>query len=1422
MAALSPPPSPTGPSSPLPAPALTLPAVQTLLDSYDYVAAQWAFFEGQEVSDYALDVLLRAAPSLDIFLSLVHHYLHSCDLPDEWERSSSVYDAVYAAFRRNPSTAVLPEDEFLYLVWYPAVVPLTESPSGPASPGIPLNAWTDTLFEHLLHFHWHPYGFPFPVTFPTRPDSTYVSAHRAHYPYGSPSPPLEAELSPSASSLDSALLCTPPRCPPPPVLPVPRAALCAPSPTRSSPDSQFARDMATAFARSTSVEHQAGLFSQALALQNHFGTHRVTVHREGHQGWCNPVACSGILQLVHPTVDPDMLSALAVRTASADVVLDGLPMRMLPPMLSHPAYRNAALPIDRDECRALGVRDVEAHPTFTHYFHALSSTPDARNRALHSLIAGTTFESDGTAVSLTGDLTIFGSNLLLYRLQLPPVGIYQTHLSMPTLQDHLSLVESQPPGSRIHLLCGDAANHHFVGITLTHVPTHLPPPVAAPLSPAPPRRRDHHQPQDAPFSGDSPPHSHRRPQRPFPADASSSTPPHFRVRCATYRYRGFHASDTWEELDSDSLWRARLRRLHAATNRDLQWVLAQFPSFHRLCFLHTATSRTSAATQILLAITAADAATRSEESSSIFVRVRTLQLPPPKPILGLDYELRSPTSPPSRGSSTSPRPPLALLPGTGACPPGGPACCAAPPESSAAPSRLRCSAVLPVASRTALPPPPLFCRADGSRKSLFGKLSTGLYTTAKDWNAVLRTVSSASRSDLEWLLHHQWPRLHQLCIHRASNPHASPVLRALTRATGGSSLVLRICDVPAPLRCPASPSLIPTGESYRTHPTTPPAAASLSDSGAALSSPPTPACSASSRTATRGASGEPSASDTWDLLPVPHLFPALPASPTRDINPALLLPTAPPTVTFPAADGQVVLFCDGGVQRNDSTDFSVSRPAGAGFALYRVEAQSSRLIPLRLGGVWLGDASTNTNNVAEYQALCWGLQHATQLQARDLIIVSDSQLLVRQMTTQYRVACPTLLALHQRARHLAASFHRATITWRRRDHVAVADRLANLATAFQSSHWWTGERPWSAALTEWRAQRSLAPSPYLTTDPDLSSCPAPLFHSAAQVSAFLDSAVQGTSTMAAHLFQRLLSSTLSRASLPGPQLHHGSHLYNWTRIRCSSRPLRSAAPTDVFTVHIDTTFDAFWTRVLVDAQLRPSTRCLNQRPQPTPSRSRPTFPNLQWVNPAVLSPPATPAVPAVPSGTSANTTTTRPRSSCSQPQQRRRASPAPPHSPRQRRDPSNRSTRDRPSERRRPSGNRRRHNHRASRDSPQLLRPTRPPRAQADRTPPRCPPPVSHLVTVKWVPPEVTDHCLLERLRNAGLFIPAGTYVHPGYDQVRVLEFPRSRDVVHLLATKGAVLKGRLDTSLNPATTQRRLSYSEHHALLRYTCARRT
>jgi ribonuclease HI len=86
-----------------------------------------------------------------------------------------------------------------------------------------------------------------------------------------------------------------------------------------------------------------------------------------------------------------------------------------------------------------------------------------------------------------------------------------------------------------------------------------------------------------------------------------------------------------------------------------------------------------------------------------------------------------------------------------------------------------------------------------------------------------------------------------------------------------------------------------------------------------------------------------------------------------------------------------------------------------------------------------------TNNVAEYRALLAGLEKAQALGATVVEVVSDSELLVRQMLGQYRVKNAGLRPLHFQARQMASQFAEFNIRHLSRDHNAKADGLVNRA-----------------------------------------------------------------------------------------------------------------------------------------------------------------------------------------------------------------------------------------------------------------------------------------------------------------------------------------------------------------------------------------
>jgi len=105
-----------------------------------------------------------------------------------------------------------------------------------------------------------------------------------------------------------------------------------------------------------------------------------------------------------------------------------------------------------------------------------------------------------------------------------------------------------------------------------------------------------------------------------------------------------------------------------------------------------------------------------------------------------------------------------------------------------------------------------------------------------------------------------------------------------------------------------------------------------------------------------------------------------------------------------------------------------------------LEAEDGTVLDAR--GAAIGIA---TNNVAEYRALIEGLRRAVELGVAEIEVVSDSELLVKQMRGEYRVKNEALRALSLEANELVRKLRRVTYTAVRREHNELADRLVNEA-----------------------------------------------------------------------------------------------------------------------------------------------------------------------------------------------------------------------------------------------------------------------------------------------------------------------------------------------------------------------------------------
>jgi probable phosphoglycerate mutase len=88
---------------------------------------------------------------------------------------------------------------------------------------------------------------------------------------------------------------------------------------------------------------------------------------------------------------------------------------------------------------------------------------------------------------------------------------------------------------------------------------------------------------------------------------------------------------------------------------------------------------------------------------------------------------------------------------------------------------------------------------------------------------------------------------------------------------------------------------------------------------------------------------------------------------------------------------------------------------------------------------------TRTNNYAEYSGLLAALAWALENEVHQLEVVSDSELMVKQMNGKYRVKSPTLKPLFEEARARARKLERFRIRHVLRHENVDADRLANAA-----------------------------------------------------------------------------------------------------------------------------------------------------------------------------------------------------------------------------------------------------------------------------------------------------------------------------------------------------------------------------------------
>ena len=127
---------------------------------------------------------------------------------------------------------------------------------------------------------------------------------------------------------------------------------------------------------------------------------------------------------------------------------------------------------------------------------------------------------------------------------------------------------------------------------------------------------------------------------------------------------------------------------------------------------------------------------------------------------------------------------------------------------------------------------------------------------------------------------------------------------------------------------------------------------------------------------------------------------------------------------------EIIIYTDGGSRGNPG-------PAAAGFIL--TDKKGNRLCAK---GLFLGE---NTNNAAEYTAICKALQTAKQFDAKQITVFSDSELLVRQVNGSYKVKSEKLRPLFRQTVELLGEFESWKVRYISREKNKDADKLVNQA-----------------------------------------------------------------------------------------------------------------------------------------------------------------------------------------------------------------------------------------------------------------------------------------------------------------------------------------------------------------------------------------
>lgn len=127
---------------------------------------------------------------------------------------------------------------------------------------------------------------------------------------------------------------------------------------------------------------------------------------------------------------------------------------------------------------------------------------------------------------------------------------------------------------------------------------------------------------------------------------------------------------------------------------------------------------------------------------------------------------------------------------------------------------------------------------------------------------------------------------------------------------------------------------------------------------------------------------------------------------------------------------KVFLYTDGGSRGN---------PGPAGIGVVILDSAKKRIKDFYK---YIGET---TNNIAEYNALIHGLEEAAKLNADEVVINMDSELIAKQLNGEYRVKNSDIKPLFEKALGILKNFRSFEIRHIGRSKNKEADKLVNKA-----------------------------------------------------------------------------------------------------------------------------------------------------------------------------------------------------------------------------------------------------------------------------------------------------------------------------------------------------------------------------------------